>query len=100
MYGIEDRIKRLVTEIYENLNEKCEAVDNVEILKERLDFPCDLTKLRGFSAYKDNAVWSCPEFDDYAVFKFKAKVPELKKGYEWGLEIKTNKDSGHNMVKP
>lgn len=100
MYGIEDRIKRLVTEIYENLNEKCEVVDNVEILKERLDFPCDLTKLRGFSAYKDNAVWSCPEFDDYAVFKFKVKVPELKKGYEWGLEIKTNKDSGHNMVKP
>ncbi len=100
MYGLEDRIKRLTTEICEKLNEKYEKVENVKILKGRLTFPCDLTTLDGFKTYTDNAVWSGATFDDYALFKFTVKVPEIAEGYEWGLDIKTNKNTGHNMVKP
>lgn len=97
---MENRIKRLKTEIFENINEEYTSVTDIEIKKGELKFPCDFARIDGFEPYTNSEVWSGENFDDYALFKFILEVPEMKEGYVWGLDIRTNKGNGHNMVRP
>jgi len=100
LYGLENRIKRLKTEIFENINEEYTSVTDIEIKKGELKFPCDFARIDGFEPYTNSEVWSGENFDDYALFKFVLEVPETKEDYIWGLDIRTNKGNGHNMVRP
>ncbi len=101
MYGLERRIERLIKEVKSLLNETDIQVDSIEMRKGKITFPCDITSISdGFSEYSNGEVWSGKNFDDYALFKFKINIPELKEGQEYYLHITTNKSGGHNMVRP
>ncbi len=101
MYGLNARCMRLILEIGNLLNETNLKIKDIEIRKGKLSFPCNVTEIKdGFLPYNNGDIWSGEKFDDYALFKFTVDIPDFKEGYDFYLDAFTNKNGGHNMVRP
>ncbi len=101
MYGLDKRVQRLIYETKALLDKTELQIENIEIRKGKLDFPCDVTKITdGFVPYNYGDVWSECDCNEYALFKFTVEIPMLDGEYSSYLKISTNKGDGHNMVRP
>ena len=86
MYGLKGRIYRLISELHYLLNENKSIVEDIEIRKGRITFPCNVSSIcDGFQPYLQGDVWSGTNFDDYALFKFKVNLPIPKEDYHYFL---------------
>jgi len=101
MYGLLERVRRLLQETCQNFPEIKEPISDITIRKGRLQFPCDVEAITdGFLPYTNGAVWSGEHYDDYALFRFTLTVPKLLEEQDCILRVSTNKSGGHNMVRP
>lgn len=101
MYNLDLRIIRLRDELNSLTNVKCSKIENIQIRRGRIDFPCDFSGISdGFVPYTQGEEWSDTAFDSYATFRFSLDVPKADVGYEYALSVTTNKYDGHNMQRP
>ncbi len=101
MYLLKNRIKRTLGELQAVLDVKSRRIENMEIRRGKLNFPQDIQKISdGFTAFLYGDIWSEPEFDNYALFRFKVVIPQEYDGEKVILKVSTNQGGGHNMIRP
>lgn len=101
MYGLEHRISRLISELKEALVLQSRKIEAMEIRRGTLSFPCAADQITdGFQPFAYGDLWSEPEFNNYALFRFEVKIPASYAGRRAVLQVKTNQGGGHNMIRP
>lgn len=101
MYGLINRIKRLLDEIESLLYQEAGLIKMLKIRKGKIEFPCNITEITdGYSDFNNGSIWSEKEFSNYALFRFDIEIQDVSGDEDVFLHISTNQGGGHNMVRP
>ena len=101
MYMLNNRVEKLIGEIRGLLVVKSQKIEKIEIRRGIISFPCDITKITdGFESFEYGELWSEPKFNNYALFRFEATIPEEYNGKKVVLRVSTNQAGGVNALRP